>query len=105
MVFEVEGFDKQIHMCDEDDDTHKIPIEKLFSSSFMRRNTDVSTFPEFMERSPWNIESMQEFEALIWTQDFDEYIDAHTEFSSWRELFLNAGQEWIDTHQNPHRNR
>lgn len=105
MVFEVEGFDIQIHVCDEGDDTHKIPIEKLFSPSFMRRYTDISTFPEFMERSPWEIEAMRDFEPLFGTHEFDEYIDAHTEFSSWTELFLNAGQAWVETHQNPYRIR
>lgn len=98
MPFEVEGFDTQIHMCDEEDDTHKIPIETLFSPSFMRRYTDISTFPEFIDHSPWTIESMDEFEALFGTQAFDEYIDTHTDFSSWKELFLTAGQAWIDRH-------
>jgi hypothetical protein len=41
---------------------------------------------------------MGEFEALFGTQAFDEYIDNHTDFSSWKELFLTAGQAWIDRH-------
>jgi hypothetical protein len=102
MGFEIVGFEEEIDSLVEltgehTVDDHPIPItfEGLFPRAFMQLYTDVGTFAEFMENSPWTVKSMEEFEAIP-EQQFDGYLDAHTKFPSWEEMLKSAGAHFFE---------
>jgi hypothetical protein len=102
MVFEIVGFEAEFdslaalpadHMTDE----HAIPVtfEGVFPASFMRCYTPAETFAAFMETSPWDVASLEEFGAIP-DEDLDAYVDAQTEFPSWEEMVRSAGMEFFE---------
>lgn len=73
---------------------NEVPFNELFTEKFMRQNTDVDSFDEFLEQSQWEVESQEDFRAIP-DDEFDEYVDEHSDFDSWEEMLGTAGREKV----------
>lgn len=73
---------------------NEVSFADLFTEKFMRKHTDVASFEEFIENSQWEVASEDDFEAIP-DEKFDEYVDKHSDFGSWEDMFGAAGTEWI----------
>lgn len=60
----------------------------------MRHHTDSSSIDEFLDNSPFTIESEEDFLAIP-DEDWDNYIVAHTDFSSWEEMQGKAAEDYV----------
>ncbi|WP_298705327.1 hypothetical protein [uncultured Veillonella sp.] len=74
--------------------TSAIPFDELFPPSFMRHHTDSSSIDEFLDNSPFTIESEEDFLAIP-DEEWDNYIVAHTDFSSWEEMQGKAAEDYV----------
>jgi hypothetical protein len=74
-----------------DGDVH---FSELFTAQFMRTHTDeFGSFEEFLEESPWTVESEVDFEAIP-EREFDEYVAGNTVFKDWESMMSAAAREW-----------
>jgi hypothetical protein len=74
--------------------SNSVAIEEVFSPGFMRAHTEFETIVEFFEESPWKVETETDFDRLP-ADEFDEYVDEHTGFNSWRSMLSTAAREWL----------
>lgn len=72
----------------------EVPISELFTDSFMRTYTEFETREELFEESPWEFETQEDFESIP-GDEFDEYIDAHTDFDSWDGMVKAGFREYM----------
>lgn len=71
-----------------------IPMEDLFTDGFMLAYTDCDSLEAFFAASPWTVESQADFEAIP-AAEFDEYVDAQTDFDSWEAMVRAGVREYI----------
>ena len=100
MGIETSGFDDLIDKLDEMQESveefegsHQVPLDELFPSEFMRRHTDAHDMDQFLENSPWDVESQADFEDIP-ELEFDQYVDQHSEFRTWEQMQGKAANEW-----------
>lgn len=100
MGVEIEGFDElqdELERLAEKamglEGTNEVSFEELFTPSFMATHTDFATFEEFMEASPWTVESQADFEAVP-EQEFDVYVAENTRFQNWEAMLGKAAEQW-----------
>lgn len=74
--------------------TSAVPFDELFPPSFMRHHTDASNIDEFLNNSPFTIESEEDFLAIP-DEDWDHYIKAHSNFSSWEDMQGKAAEDYV----------
>ncbi|WP_136688264.1 hypothetical protein [Halorhabdus amylolytica] len=101
MSVQIEGFEE---LADSLDDLqqhlegvsgeNEIPMDELFPDSFMRTHTDFDSVDELFDSSPWEFDTKEDFKQIP-ESEFDDYIDAHTGFSSWEAMLTAAAREWI----------
>ena len=106
MGIDTSGFDDLADKLDEMqesvkeiDGSHQVPLTELFPSKFMRRHTDAHDVDQFLENSPWNIESQADFEDIP-EIELDQYVDQHSEFRTWEQMQSKAAQEWMERQLN-----
>ncbi len=66
---------------------------ELFSPEFMAQYTGHESFEEFIDESPWTVESEEDFEEIP-EEDFDEYVAENTAFGSEEEMTQAATKHW-----------
>lgn len=84
---------KQMQNAAKDLDGNKqIPINELFTDSFLRKHTTFSTFEEFE-----NQEIFDKYPTLeeIPDEEMDQFVSAKTKFSSWEEMLGEATSEYV----------
>ncbi|MEZ3143786.1 hypothetical protein [Halobaculum sp. MBLA0143] len=74
-------------------DRIEVPLERVCDAEFMRVNTEFDSFDEFLDQSPWTVETHVDFEAVP-TARLDDYVAEYTTFDSWEEMLLTAGRRW-----------
>ena len=98
MSVQIEGFEELADQLEELSDSlnvdQDIPMEELFTDGFMATNTEFESISEFFEKSPWTIESEEDFQNID-EDEFDKYVDNHTGFSSWEAMLSAAAREWL----------
>lgn len=101
MSVQIEGFEELADALDDLQQNledvsgeREIPMDELFPDSFMRTYTDFNSIDEFFASSPWEIDTEEDFKQIPEAK-FDDYIDAHTGFSSWEAMLTAAAREWI----------
>lgn len=70
---------------------NSIPFTEVFPEEFMKLYTEFETIEAFFEASPWTVEAQDDFRKIP-EDEFDEYVDEHTDFPSW-EIMLQTGQK------------
>ncbi|AET66999.1 hypothetical protein Desor_1337 [Desulfosporosinus orientis DSM 765] len=66
-----------------------VSFTDLFTPLFMSKYTQFANFGELLTFGKFNINSFQEFLALL-NEDFDEFIKKTTKFKSWEEMQSTA---------------
>nr|WP_241430348.1 hypothetical protein [Halococcus salifodinae] len=101
MSVEIEGFEELADRLDQlgenaasVDGENTVSFDELFTSDFMRTHTEYDSIETFFERSPWTVETQDDFEHIP-EDEFDRYIDDHTGFNSWDAMLSAAAREWL----------
>ena len=101
-MFEIRGFDEAMRQLKRLEDntralsgSHDIRSSELFPPAFMRRYTKVGAFDALLEASGFKVESQADFEAIP-DAEWETVIQAHTSFSSWRQMQEKAGVEYAE---------
>lgn len=88
----IKGFDKfqkqlkQMHKAAKElEKKDSYTAEDIFTTEFMEKYTDFSSFDELLEKSGYTVKSQEDFEKIP-DDEFDEYIAKTTRFNSWREM-------------------
>lgn len=71
-----------------------ISFEVLFNPNFMSKYTSLKSMRELFEAGNYEINSKEDFEAIP-EDEFNEHVKKYTKFSSWKEMYTKAGQEYI----------
>lgn len=87
----INKLDKTAKAAQELDGEHEVSFEELFTKSFMRKYTDFSTFDEFLEAGNFTVNSQEDFENIP-DADLDAHVSKTTKFSSWEDMFDEAGE-------------
>ena len=74
--------------------TNKVTVKTLFNTGFMRRNTKYGSFDEMVERSPFHVQTEDDFKAIP-DEEWDAFIRENTRFSGWQRMLQSAGAEMI----------
>lgn len=101
MSVEISGFeelgdelDQLQEQVDAVDGETAVSFAELFPADFMETYTEFDSIQAFFEASPWTVETDADFEAIP-EDEFDEYVDDHTEFDRWEAMLSAAAREWI----------
>lgn len=74
---------------------NEIPFEQLFTQEFMQLYTEFESFEALLESSQWEVEEQEDFEAIP-EDDFDSYVDEHTDFPSWEVMYQTAAERFLE---------
>ena len=80
---ELESFKKQ-----------EVSFNELFSPEFMTKYTQFRTINEMVEKSPFKVESEEDFKNIP-DEEWDSYVKEKTSFQSWSEMMSKAGEEYL----------
>jgi hypothetical protein len=74
-----------------------VPLKEIFTESFMKKYTNVSTFEEFLSLGGLTIESSDDLDAVP-VSELDTLTLEHTKFGTWAEMHSKAAQMYLDQH-------
>lgn len=74
--------------------TKEIPFPDLFTTSFMHKYTEFSSFDDLLESGGFHVETNEDFEAIP-DAELDAHIASTTRFNSWDKMFETALDEYI----------
>ena len=80
--------------AEELDGTHEVPLDELMSRSFMQKHSRFSSFDQFLDASPFTVETSEDFDAIP-DAEMDDYVSSVTDFDSWEDMLDEATQEYI----------
>ena len=83
--------------ADEYYDERGVELGDLFDPEFMKRHTEFDEVMAFLDAAPPDVEKGADFERLNY-DDFDPFVDRHTEFYSFVEMFSAAVRFWTYKH-------
>lgn len=69
--------------------TSKVPFDELFTTDFMKNNTNYNSISDFLYASPEKISSEEEFHNAD-GEILDSFVAEQTSFASWEEMFVSA---------------
>lgn len=102
MTLKIEGLDKLMKQlkqmekgAKELERTKTIPFDDLFTSYFMHKYTNFSTFDEFLEAGNFVVNSQEDFEAIPET-DMDAHVSATAKFSTWKHMLDKATEIYVN---------
>lgn len=75
------------------DGEHQVSFDDLFTTPFMRKHTNFSTFDEFLNDGNFVVNSEEDFENIP-DVDMDNHVRKSTKFSSWEEMLTTASEEY-----------
>jgi len=101
MSVHIEGFDdfddeirELKEHADALDGNNEIPMDQLFTESFIESYTPFSSLAAFFEHSPWTVETRADFKSIP-EDEFDRYVNDNTGFNDWETMLQAAGREWV----------
>ena len=92
-----QSFTKQFEKIQErieDEVNGNVSFEELFDLGFMDKNTDFESFEVLLKRYGFVVNTQEDFEAIDETA-LDKAIAESSCFSSWKEMYESAGQEYV----------
>jgi hypothetical protein len=75
------------------DGENSIPFNELFPDNFMKQHTQYSSIEDMFNKSPFTIESSEDF-AAIDDDNWDIFIKSSTNFESWKQMQDAAAVNW-----------
>lgn len=96
MDFEVDtsGFDELINKLEKIGGENEVSFGELFPDSFIKKHTEFETLEVLFEESDYDVKSEEDFKQIP-QEDWDNFIENHTEFSSWQDMMGKAFQRWV----------
>ncbi|MEK5057017.1 hypothetical protein BK126_18160 [Paenibacillus sp. FSL H7-0326] len=76
------------------ENNRSVSFDEMFNSYFMTRFTNFESIDEFFDRSGFNADTEEDFEA-IHREELDAYVAKQTKFDSWEEMVGKATEEYI----------
>lgn len=73
---------------------YKLSFAQLFNESFMKRYTKHEHIVDFLDKSPFEIHSLEDFEKID-SDAWDQYVAENSTFKSWEEMNGMAGAELV----------
>lgn len=73
--------------------TTSVSFDDLFTTSFMLKNTQFSSFNELLKVGNFIVNSQEDFEKID-DAEFDSHISKYTNFSKWSDMLSAAGKEY-----------
>lgn len=73
--------------------TKSVSFGELFTSSFMRKNTQFSSIDELLQSGGFHVESQEDFEAIP-DAELDKYIATVTKFKNWEDMLGEATSQY-----------
>jgi len=71
-----------------------VSFKDLFTPTFMATNTDFANFNELLIAGKFNVNSLDEFLALL-DKKFDKFINKTTKFQNWEEMQSTAVADYL----------
>jgi hypothetical protein len=71
-----------------------VNLEVLFNEGFMQRYTKVGNIQEFFDKSPFKLETEEDFDKID-EAELDIYVSEQTTFGSWDKMKGKAGEEYL----------
>ncbi len=75
--------------------THEYSFDEFLNSEFMEANTDQSNFYEFVNASNLEIHNQSDFDKIAKTSEWNEYVQNHSTFDNWQDMFDTAMTKMI----------
>lgn len=75
----------------------EVSLDRLCGPGFMHTHSEFDSFRQFLDESPWTVETHADFEAIPIAR-LDEYVTEHTTFGSWEAMLSAAGRQWVTQH-------
>lgn len=72
----------------------ELQLNELFTDSFMKKNTKFSSLDEMLDKSPFTIETQQDFESIpddLW----DDFVRENSKFFNWEEMQQEATNIYV----------
>lgn len=86
--------EKLQNMFEKVEGTRSIPMDEILNPEFMIRFTIFSSLDDLIEKSGYTVETEEDFERIP-DKEWDEFISAHTQFSSWQDMLDLAANEYF----------
>ncbi|WP_455931523.1 hypothetical protein [Priestia aryabhattai] len=80
--------------ADELNGENQVELGQLLNEGFMQANTNFDSLNDMFEKSPFDIKTSDDFEAIPQGQ-LDEFISNHSKFSSWNTMLETASTTWV----------
>ena len=101
MSFEINGLDKlqknlekMEQRAREAEETHQVSFAELFTPGFMKARTQFGSIQELFDAfGTSSIQSQEDFDRLIQSEEWNTFIARSTQFGSWNEIYAAAAQE------------
>ena len=74
-------------------DEKEVELGDLFDPEFMKRHTEFDEVTAFLDAAPVDVKEAADLEGVDY-DDFDPFVDRHTEFYSFVEMFAAAVRHW-----------
>lgn len=71
-----------------------LSLSELFTTSFMSKYTNFSTFDNFLKAGNFTVNSQEDFEAIP-DEEMDIHVGTLTSFSSWEDMLEKATEEYL----------
>jgi len=72
----------------------KLSMTEVLTPSFMTRFTQFKTLDEMIEKSPFKVETEEDFKKIP-DDEWDKYVKENTSFQNWDEMLTKAGEEHL----------
>lgn len=92
----IKSFDKMEKNAKELDGDHNIPLGDLLNEEFMSKNTKFSSIDDFFDKSPFTVETDEDFDSID-ENKLDEYVQENTKFSSWIDMLEDAQELYMES--------
>jgi hypothetical protein len=92
--FDFKGLEKLQRSIEAIPGEQSVRFDELFSKSFMTKYTKYESINEMVDKSPFKVESEEDFKKIPDT-DWDKYVRENTSFQSWGEMRSKAAEEYL----------
>lgn len=70
-----------------------VPLDELLTPTFMSSYTDLQSADELLNKSPFTIDTPEDF-AAVPDAEWDDYISSVSVFQDWDSMLGKAMEEW-----------
>lgn len=72
---------------------NSIPANETFTSQFLSKHSNFTSFDDLLEKSPFIIKNQEDFKNIP-DAEWEKFITDNTDFESWKDMKVEAAKEW-----------